>query len=29
MVSEMIVLAADVLLCDLVQQGETLCLIQF
>jgi hypothetical protein len=29
MVPEMIVLAADVLLCDLVQEGEALCLIQF
>ncbi len=29
MVQEMIVLAADVLLYDLVQEGEALCLIQF
>lgn len=29
MVPEMIVLAADVLLCDLVQESEALCLIQF
>ena len=29
MVQEMIVLAADVLLCDLVREGEALCLIQF
>jgi len=29
MVPEMIVLAADGLLCDLVQEGEALCLIQF
>ena len=29
MVQEMIVLAADVLLCDLVQKGEALCLIEF
>jgi hypothetical protein len=29
MVPEMIVLAADAVLCDLVQEGEALCLIQF